>query len=104
MSSLNAIKRLNSCMDNKEKFAEFCGKVIATLEQLGKSDDEISNRIEDVSDELRTMIKDLESRIRRLENSLACLEAKFRLYWWITSGLIVSLVLGVFSIILNLWI
>ena len=89
---------------DEEKFGEFSGKVITTLEKLAKSDDDLYNMIKD---EEKTRIKSLcklEERMRNLERRVSVLETKVGLYWWITTGLVLSVLMGIISIIWHLWI
>ncbi|RLF30016.1 MAG: hypothetical protein DRN14_01010 [Thermoplasmata archaeon] len=89
---------------DEEKFGEFCGKVIATLEQLAKSDDELSDRIEKINKARKGDEDKLSDRVRKIEDRVIELETKFKLYWWVTSSMLLSIMLGVFSLLVKVWI
>ena len=89
---------------DEKKFGEFCGKVIATLEQLAKSDDELAARIESINKARKGDEDKLDVRIRNIEDRVIALETKFKLYWWVTSSLLVSIMFGVLSLLVRVWI
>jgi len=89
---------------DEEKFGEFSGKVITTLEKLAKSDDDLYNMIKDEERVRISGIASLEKRIRDLEDRVSIVETKISLYWWITTGLVLSVLLGIISIMWHLWI
>jgi len=89
---------------DEEKFGEFCGKVITTLERLAKSDDDLYDMIKSTNKTRKDEIGALEKRIRNLEDRVSVLETKVTLYWWVTSTLVLSVLIGIISILWQIWI
>ena len=77
-------------MLDKETMAELFGKILAALEALNKSDDQLAESI----NSLRSEVKDLRER-------LVAVETKVKLYWWVTTA-ICSSVAMLFTALLKL--
>ena len=46
----------------------------------------------------------LDDRIRKIEDRVTALETKLNLYWWVTTSLLASLLFGVLSILVKLYV
>jgi len=84
---------------DKERLAELIGRIIATLEYLNKSDDELKDMIEEAKRRRRENFENVYKRLKDIDDRLAILEGKMKYVYLILSAMLFSVIGTIFALV-----
>jgi len=78
---------------DEERLGELLGRIIATLEHLNKSDDDLKSMIDESRRSRRENFKNVWERLRSLESRVSDLEGRLKIIYLVL-GIMLSAMLG----------